>query len=60
MGLVQAAVDGDVGSVQADDLVVAGDGFVDELVEDSGGEPFGAPGAQGGLTGRAEPGCDIP
>src|SRR5450759_4935350 len=46
-GFVQAAVDGDLGQVQADDLVVAGDGFFDELVEHPGGEPFGAPGAQG-------------
>ena len=59
-GFVQAAVDGDLGQVQTDDPVVAVDGFFDELVEDPGGEPFGAPGAQGGLTGPAEPGCDVP
>src|SRR5665811_1131252 len=46
--------------VQADDPVVAGDGFFDELVGHPGGQPFGAPGAQGGLTGLTEPGCDVP
>src|SRR5664279_5202998 len=45
---------------RGDDLVVAGDGFFDELVEHPGGEPFGAPGSQGGLTCLAEPGCDVP
>src|SRR5665647_1513490 len=45
---------------RGDDLVVAGDGFFDELVEHPGGEPFGAPGAQGGLTCPTEPGCDVP
>src|ERR1035437_9735243 len=45
---------------RGDDLVVAGDGFFDELVEDPGGEPFGAPGAQGGLTGLTEPGGEVP
>src|SRR5680860_1500792 len=35
-------------------------GVFDKLVEDSGGEPFGAPGAQGGLTCPPEPGCDLP
>src|SRR5665811_850454 len=45
---------------RGDDLVVAGDGFFDELVEHPGGQPFGAPGAQGGLTGLTEPGCDVP
>src|SRR5664279_1902796 len=59
-GFVQAAVDGDLGQVQADDLVVAVDGFFDELVEDPGGQPFCAPGAQGGLTCPTEPGCDVP
>src|SRR5665811_22743 len=43
-GFVQAAVDG----------------VFDELVEDPGGQPFGAPAAQGGLTGLTEPGCDVP
>jgi hypothetical protein len=47
-------------SSRGDDLVVAGDGFFDELVKHSGGQPFGAPGAQGGLTCPTEPGCDIP
>src|SRR5664279_4928267 len=45
---------------RGDDPVVAGDGFFDELVEDPGGEPFGAPAAQGGLTCPTEPGCDVP
>src|SRR5665811_2156835 len=46
--------------VQTDDPVVAGDGFFDELVEDPGGQPFGAPAAQGGLTCLTEPGCEVP
>src|SRR5674476_502739 len=45
---------------RGDDPVVAGDGFFDELVEDPGGQPFGAPAAQGGLTGLTEPGCEVP
>jgi hypothetical protein len=57
---VQAAVDGDLREVQADDLVVAGDGLFDELVEHPGGQPLGASGAQGGLTCLTEPRCDIP
>ena len=59
-GLVQAAVDGNLGEVQADDLVVAGDGFFDQFVEDAGGQPLGAPVAQGGLAGLTEPGRDVP
>src|SRR5665647_626273 len=45
---------------RGDDLVVAGDRFFDQFVEHPGGEPFGAPGAQGGLACPAEPGCDVP
>jgi len=57
---VQAAVDGDLGQVQADDLVVAGDRLFDELVEHPGFEPFGASVAQRGLPCGGDPGGDVP
>src|SRR5450759_2552463 len=59
-GLVQAAVDGDLGQVQSDDLVVTGDGLFDQFVEHAGLQPFGASVAQGGLPCGGEPGCDVP
>jgi hypothetical protein len=45
---------------RGDDLVVAGDRFFDEFVEDAGLEPLGAPVAQGGLPCGGQSGGDVP
>ncbi len=55
-----AAVNRDLAQVQANDPVVAGEGFVAKRCEDSGCGPFVATATQGGLSRAADPAGDVP